>query len=289
MTGLAITAWSAVSSHGVGAAALRPGAQAPDLRELLGGKGTKSFDRLTLLALAAVGELTDLPPDTAIALATSGSVRSIMDFSRQSLTAAKPTHVDPSLFPNTVMNRPASQCAIRYGLRGPNTTIGGGRAGFLQALGFGRHLIKVGRADRAVVGGVEEDAAGDPAAEGCAVFVVEPAGPAALADVLAVEFGVHDDKADSVGLTVARALDNAGVTADDVSVASASSVTDSVVLTGLFGDRVTVVPIAGLRGAAYAGFQVAEALQDKGIAVVNAMDRNGVTACAVLNVHGGGR
>lgn len=287
MTGLAITAWSAATPHGIGAAALRPGPDEIDLRAAVPGKGMKSFDRLTLLALAAVGDLGELPADTALALGSSGSVRSIMDFSRQSLTAKKPTHVDPSLFPNTVMNHPAGQCAIRFGWRGPNATIGGGRTAVSQALGYGARLVRAGRAPRVVVGGVDETGGGEAWTESCAAFLVTPQGGPALADVLAVEFGVQgDEPAAVVESTVLRALNRAGVGRGDVRTASASTVIEVAVLGRILDTRVVWPRLGVGTGAAFSGFQIAELLDSPGVVVVCTSDTSGGVSCVVLRVHG---
>ncbi|MCP5877146.1 hypothetical protein NL390_32295, partial [Klebsiella pneumoniae] len=66
---------------------------------------------------------------TALVLGTTtGSAESMMNFTRSSLEAEKPFYVDPALMPNAVMNCAAGQCAIWHQLKGPNTTIAGGRA-----------------------------------------------------------------------------------------------------------------------------------------------------------------
>lgn len=158
--GPVISAWSAASAFGVGRETFSAGVRskrqavttldperwaAPtdraclvpggEPRELLGRKGTRSMDRVTGLAVAAVGRLLDdghgaripgLDEDTGLVLGTSnGSVGSIMSFTRDSLTEDRPYLVDPARFPNTVMNCAAGQSAIRHGLRGPNVTIAG--------------------------------------------------------------------------------------------------------------------------------------------------------------------
>ena len=186
-----ISAWSAVSAFGIGRAEFSEGVRrqepaltdlAPDEgpaamaraglvpngdpRDLLGRKGTRSMDRATGLAVAAVGRLLDdgaggridgLDDHTALVLGTSnGSVRSIMSFTRDALTEDKPYFVDPARFPNTVMNCAAGQSAIRHGLRGPNVTVAGGRASALLALNHARRLQRSGRAGSVVCGAVEE-------------------------------------------------------------------------------------------------------------------------------------
>jgi 3-oxoacyl-[acyl-carrier-protein] synthase II len=137
-----------------------------DIREVLGRKGTRSMDRVSGLAVAAVGQLlTDgagerlagVHDDAGLALGTStGSAQSMMDFTRDSLVGDRPYLVDPARFPNTVMNCAAGQSAIWHGLKGPNTTLAGGRATGLLALQYGLRLHKAGRARTLLCGAVEE-------------------------------------------------------------------------------------------------------------------------------------
>ncbi|TXS06837.1 3-oxoacyl-ACP synthase [Streptomyces sp. col6] len=239
-----ITAWSAVSSYGIGRPAFTEGLRerrptvtglgpehAPtpdgtgcvvpsfDIRGVLGKKGTRSMDRVTGLAVTAVGSLLDdgernravgTGEGAAFALGTTtGSAQSMMDFTRDSLTGEQPFFVDPARFPNTVMNCAAGQSAIWYQLKGPNATIAGGRTAALHALNYSRRLLGSGRARTVLCGGAEEFSParawlehhasdGGPAAplgEGCAMLLVEPhdpgdSGQPVLAELLAVELGV---------------------------------------------------------------------------------------------------
>lgn len=226
---LSIDAWTAVSPYGLGRRAFvegirsgtRPGGAAevrvPDFepRELLGRKGTRSMDRVTAMALVAVGDLFagSRPADperTAVALATAGAMQGMYDFTRGSLLAAKPYHVDPAVIPNGLMNCAASRTAIWHGLRGPNVTIASGRVGALQALATAGRLVRTGRARRVVVGAVEESSAvrtavehasgrpPGPQGEGCVLFLVGPLGGGV--EVLGVRSRVfeQDDPASGV-------------------------------------------------------------------------------------------
>src|SRR5699024_7600310 len=90
--------------------------------------------------------LPGIGEDAGLVLGThTGSAQSIMDFTRESLVSAKPFYVDPSLFPNTVMNCAAGQSAIWHQLKGPNTTIAGGRGTGLLALQYALRLQRAGR------------------------------------------------------------------------------------------------------------------------------------------------
>lgn len=288
--GLVITAWSAVSPFGIGRAAFVSGirenrpTRAPlgpdhsdspspdaclvpgfDIREALGRKGTRSMDRVTGLTVTAVGALlgesernqrVGTGETAAFALGTTtGSAQSMMDFTRDSLTGDQPFFVDPAQFPNTVMNCASGQSAIWYQLKGPNTTIAGGRSAGLHALNYARRLLTSGHAESVLCGTAEEfsrsrawlehhsaehDGAPDaeqdagqapPLGEGSTMLLVEPAGDDSqpvLAEVLAVELGVVLDGDVRSALTscLRRALTQAQVSADEVAVVVRSGSTD---------------------------------------------------------------
>ncbi|GAB3935154.1 hypothetical protein GCM10027614_09420 [Micromonospora vulcania] len=261
MTGL-VTGWSVLSAAGdTGAellAAVRagavvrtdvrdrfdeplPAAEAPaiadfDVRRLLGRKGTSFLDRATALAMVACGRALadgELTPDDdnrhrvgVVLGTTTGSLKSTMDFSRETLVQDKPYLVNPVLFPNTVMNCASGQAAIRYGLRGVNATVAGGPLAFLYALRYALNAIRRGYADALLVGGVEEytpntawaaELAGTgPAGEAAAVYLLRRPTPgdavAPRAEVLAVATGfAPDGTADGLDGCVRRALVTARV------------------------------------------------------------------------------
>lgn len=292
-----ITAWSAVSPFGIGRTALVEGLhgggetaapidpeqwQVPDEqarlvpgfspREALGRKGTRSMDRVTGLAVSAVGALLDDADRNrhvatgergAIVLGTTtGSAQSMMDFTRDSLTGAQPYFVDPAQMPNTVMNCAAGQCAIWHQIKGPNATIAGGRLAGLLALNYARRLLGADRAKAVLCGSAEEysnerawlewhtrGAEENPAllGEGAGMLLLEPSEdvdePDVLAEVLAVESGVFGEGALPTVLEAClrRAMDRAGVDPSEVWAASPCSAADALgeqeraVLTGMFG------------------------------------------------------
>ncbi|NNJ05524.1 3-oxoacyl-ACP synthase [Streptomyces sp. PKU-MA01144] len=309
-----ITAWSAISPFGFGAdsfrTGLRTGVPAPaaatvaaqvgparlvpdfDARTVLGRKGTRSMDRVTALAVAAVGELAGAPdapgapgrgPAPGLVLGTTGSVQSTMDFTRSSLDGDRPFYVDPARFPNTVMNCAAGLSAIWHGLKGPNATIAGGRAAGLLALNYARRLQAGGRAGTLYCGGVEEYSEararlhhhgsgapdGSVLGEGAAVLRLEPAGSAlaerdGLAEVVAVESGVYEDAEEIPEILLGcarRALARAAAApADIVLVAPGETAPEQAALTSLFGfeppARVDCTGLIGDSAAAAAAFQV---------------------------------
>jgi 3-oxoacyl-[acyl-carrier-protein] synthase II len=136
-----------------------------DPEPILGKKGLRLLDRTTRLALAAAALALDdaglAPPPAGaeragVVLATTvGSAQSRGEFFVEAIRGG-PRAVNPALFPNTVVNSPASQVAIRFGLRGPNTTIASGFTASLRALDVAARLVASGQADLVLAGGVEE-------------------------------------------------------------------------------------------------------------------------------------
>lgn len=133
--------------------------------QYLGPKGLRNLDRTTLLALVAAKlaiedaklEITDTNrTDIGVVLgSTMGSVHSISEFDKTSLREG-PRYVNPALFPNTVINSPASQVAIRFGLKGLNSTIATGFSASLDSIGYAMDMLRLERAKVLLVGGVEE-------------------------------------------------------------------------------------------------------------------------------------
>ncbi|MFI2200757.1 beta-ketoacyl synthase N-terminal-like domain-containing protein [Streptomyces sp. NPDC020192] len=285
-TPLAVTAVGAVSAAGIGLDALgravvegiaghadpvglseetlppRPARVVPELpvAELIGRKGTRHLDRTTKLALVACRLALDVHPGqvgerSGVVLGTStGSIRSSSEFSLETLRQERPYLVNPSLFPNTVMNCAAGQIAIRHGLHGVNATIAGGHLSGVQALRYARNALRQGHADRILVGGVEEFCAQSawgwhlsgaldvdvPVGEGAAMLMVEQeaeasaAGRPVLARVLACEtgYGAPGGLSDALASVVAAALERCGRRPEEVGAVSYGA-------TGLTGlDRV---------------------------------------------------
>ena len=133
--------------------------------QYFGPKGLRNLDRTTLLALVAAKlaiedahlDITDENRnDIGVVLgSTMGSVHSISEFDKEGLREG-PRYVNPAKFPNTVINSPASQVAIRFGLRGLNSTISTGFTASLDAFGYAMDMLRLGRVRTLLVGGVEE-------------------------------------------------------------------------------------------------------------------------------------
>ncbi|MEV6971965.1 beta-ketoacyl synthase N-terminal-like domain-containing protein [Kitasatospora sp. NPDC093806] len=274
--GLVFTAWSAVSPYGVGSEPYRDGVLAghsgvgeldreahpgpfaragliPDFSaaKYVGKKGTRNMDRVTAITVTAVGRLladcgpglTERPEQIALVLGTgSGSLQSTMDFTKGSLTGERPYHVEPANFPNAIMNRAAGQSAIWHGLKGPNTTITGGRLAGLLALSYAARLHRGGHATRVLCGAAEEyseqrawiewhgrvgEDRETPLGEGASVCLLEraedavEAGRTPLARLLGTRFRAFAERGDAraaLAGCVRDALARAGVTPADVTL-----------------------------------------------------------------------
>src|SRR5262249_17352334 len=84
-----------------------------------------------------------------------GSMHSIVSFDWSGMTEG-PSYVNPMEFPNTVINSASGQAAIRYKLRGLNSTVCAGGTSGLHSLYYGAEAILLGRARMLLAGGVEE-------------------------------------------------------------------------------------------------------------------------------------
>ena len=82
-------------------------------------------------------------------------MRTIAEFDRRGLQLG-PSYASPLDFANSVINAAAGQAAIWHGLRGVNSTICAGEASGLSAIACAVDLIRSGRAQALLAGGVEE-------------------------------------------------------------------------------------------------------------------------------------
>lgn len=93
---------------------------------------------------------------TAVALATSFGPSSCTEELLRQLLDEGPEAASPFAFTECVANAPAGQIAIHAGARGSNATFMQREAGALLALARGAVELATGRADRALVGSVDE-------------------------------------------------------------------------------------------------------------------------------------
>lgn len=140
--------------------------EVPDFKpeDILGPKGLRLLDRATRLALCASAlALKDagLSPEgegakIGVSLgSTAGSLESRASY-YSILYREGRVGLNPALFPNTVVNSPASQVAIRFGLTACNATLSSGTASSLHALDYAAEAIRHGRARAMLAGGFEE-------------------------------------------------------------------------------------------------------------------------------------
>lgn len=133
----------------------------------LGNKGVRVLDRGTrFLCVAAQMALSstcllqeaagDGDADLGLVCGTMfGGVHSIAAFDWSGLVEG-PSMVSPMEFPNTVINAPAGQAAIKHKLRGVNSTICAGLASGLYAIQYAAEFLRFGRARHLMAGGMEE-------------------------------------------------------------------------------------------------------------------------------------
>ncbi len=110
------------------------------------------------LAFEASGWTSEMRGEHEVGLVLGtmfGSVHTIAAFDRRGLVAG-PKYVKPFEFANSVINAAAGQTAIWHDLRGINSTVAGGTAAGLQALGYATEMIRTGRADVILAGGADE-------------------------------------------------------------------------------------------------------------------------------------
>jgi len=136
-----------------------------DAVAMLGKKGLRELDRSTRLISSAAKlaiedsriEITENNAQSAgVSIGTTfGSLHSIFQFDRSGLIDG-PRFVNPSFFPNTVLNSPASRISIRFKIKGFNATISTGFCAGIDAISYACDFIRLNRADVVLAGGVEE-------------------------------------------------------------------------------------------------------------------------------------
>jgi len=300
---------------------------------LLGRKTTRFNHRSSVLALAACGaaladaalDVTDETRDmVGVTLGTTcGSLTGAVDFGWDTFAEQVPYHVNPAAFPNLVINTAAGAVAIKYGLRGANSTVASGPLAGLSALRHAEVTLRAWHADTVLVGAAEEFSA--PTAwhaealrpdavpgEGAAVFVLErvevalAAGRqplARLGAVLTQTTDVRDPAA--VRHAVLDALAAAKTTPDSVRGLALRTTGDPAVDAAQRAGLAEVLPLAPVDSArrigdcysAHAALQLDDLLtaarteqwsgQDAGL--VLAVDPDGALAVAVLNGWDGTR
>lgn len=136
-----------------------------DAAEYMGKKGLRTLDRSTRLMICA-GRLAvqdsgliiteDNTDDIGVAVGTTlGSLKSISDFDEVTLREG-PRYTNPALFPNTVINSPASQVSIWENIQGFNTTLSTGFTSSIDAMSYAYDFIQMDKIKVVYTGSVEE-------------------------------------------------------------------------------------------------------------------------------------
>jgi 3-oxoacyl-(acyl-carrier-protein) synthase len=112
----------------------------------------------TRMALAACGlEPAQLAgPGTAVVVATAFGACSFSEALLRQILLEGPESASPYLFTESVANAAAAQIAIACGARGANVTLCQREAGALLAVASGAGAVAAGRAERALVGAVDD-------------------------------------------------------------------------------------------------------------------------------------
>lgn len=278
-----------------------------DPEEHLGKRGHRTFDRLTKFLIAAAkhalidagvkdesgAHVEGAPGPERIGICSATAYGSLDAITELNLVAEleDPRFINPSRFPNTVINAAAGYVSIWEDLRAPNTTVVDGNCGALDAVLVAMTHLQQGRADAFLVGGGEvvseplyralarlgvvsrPDGTGVSMGEGAAYLFVEPraAAEARGARVLArlTGYGTAFEPPPSEALLVhasagaveraaREALGEAGLEASDVDVVAAAhagiEAIDAAELRGLravFGDGACIATPKVLHGETF--------------------------------------
>jgi 3-oxoacyl-[acyl-carrier-protein] synthase II len=136
-----------------------------DPKKILGpAVNVRDLDRATLLLSSAtrlclddagIKITADNTNDTGVSVGTTfGSLYSISEFDKEAIKDG-PRYANPSVFPSTVGNSPASRISIIFGVKGFNSTISTGMSAALDAIDYARDFIQLGRAKTILCGSVE--------------------------------------------------------------------------------------------------------------------------------------
>ncbi|NNN04929.1 MAG: hypothetical protein HKL90_03415 [Elusimicrobia bacterium] len=123
----------------------------------------RQIDRVMAMSACAAGlALEDAALDvgaegdrTATFFATSRAERTSMLRFTQPILEGKPRQLNPANFPWMARNIACGQIAVRFGLRGPSTTLASGSLAALEAVSRAYDFVRLGRVPIAVVGGAE--------------------------------------------------------------------------------------------------------------------------------------
>ncbi|MER7129023.1 beta-ketoacyl synthase N-terminal-like domain-containing protein [Streptosporangium saharense] len=270
----------------------------------LGARSSRYVHRSAQLAMVACGRALDdagIPEEARERVGitvgtTSGSVTGVVDFGSGSFAQKRAYLVAAAQTPNVVLNVAAAASAIKFGLRGPNTTIAAGAVAGLAALRHAVIALRAGHADAIVAGAAEEVSGpstrvaaatrGGPHSEGAAMFLLEPATAARTprAEIAAITVASPADcTSETVADALRQALHTAGL-ADPVRVvAHRGGAEVAAGVAEVLPDVVRIEEPAGDCHSAHAALQIAAVLADGRLpAVIVATDPEGTLGVAVL-------
>jgi 3-oxoacyl-[acyl-carrier-protein] synthase II len=110
------------------------------------------------MALADAGLAAAAPAPERVAIVVGSRLGNVGESVQylQRLFTKGPTLASPMMFPNLVLNAPASYAAMEIGCTGANFTVSQGEVSGEQAITLGCDLIRAGRADVVIAGGGDE-------------------------------------------------------------------------------------------------------------------------------------
>lgn len=133
-------------------------------KEILGKINLMDLDRASLLLSSAVKlalqdaalEINDSnTKQIGVSVGTAfGSLYSISEFDKESIRDG-PRYANPSVFPSTVANSPASRVSINFHIKGFNSTISTGMCACLDAIDYAWDLLTLDRAKIIIAATVE--------------------------------------------------------------------------------------------------------------------------------------
>lgn len=135
-----------------------------DIKSFLGRK-IRYINRTTALSLIAMNEVLEkynpkenyLEEDIGIAIGTNtGSLKVTLDFANETFLQEKPYYVDPSCFPQGILNYMAGNAAIRYGYKGVNVTLSAGKMTGLEIINYAANAIETSQCQTMLVTAVED-------------------------------------------------------------------------------------------------------------------------------------
>jgi len=150
------------SRHASGALVIGPDGSVPlgHLPEGVRARAVRA-ERVTQLLLAAGDRAINgagiAAPETRVGIVVGTAFGCFLTNAayQRRLAAEGPAGASPRLFAATVSNAAAGELAIAYRLAGPSVTVSAGAASGLAALGEAVEVLRAGRADVVVAGGVD--------------------------------------------------------------------------------------------------------------------------------------